>query len=206
MSWRWPMAGAVVAALLLAYIVGFERTAATTKHLEGRAGMLFERFEHDVLKSISISRPDAEQVQTVYLKRGERLENAAEGWLIEGDAERPADTAALQDVIGIWEYAEPLRVVGAATDDELREFGLMPPRSTIVFEFDTHRLVVELGAKGPTGNVYGRLDGGDVVVLRSVMDESLVTDAAKFVTQQGSGVTEIDRLILDAGLELPDDE
>ena len=203
MSWRWSLALALIAISLFGYIVLVDKDATTSREATARAGLLLQGFDHDALTEITIARGG----KTLTLIRVDRSTDPAQGWAIGQKSGTSVDAAAMQDVIGLWGFAAPLRMLGEATPDELSEFGLVSPTTSITFGFDSGPdIQISLGDKDPTGGVYAKLDSGEVAVLRHVMDESLSVEERRFVSENDAGVSEIDRFLKESDLEIPDDD
>ena len=192
MSGRVTLALFVIAVAMAAYIVAFERDTQSSVEALGRAGLVLERFDKEMLKEIVITRDKA----SLTLAR----KSADYDWEVTAPETLRADQPAVADLVGLWEYARPIRIV-QSEDSSAAAVDLGDIRARVRFVFDTHQTEVTIAGEDPTGGLYATI-GSRTVVIRPVLDESLSTDIATFKERADAG-QELDRMIDEAGLGDP---
>ncbi|MGB8223096.1 MAG: hypothetical protein WCF10_10950, partial [Polyangiales bacterium] len=105
MSARTPIILFVIAALLLGYIVVFERGRPGHTELESRSGLLLESVVPERISRIRIASGE-ERIALV--RSGEGFD---ETWTLEAPMQAPANPDAVEDYLRNWEFAIPVRTL-----------------------------------------------------------------------------------------------
>jgi len=168
MSVRTPIILFVVAAILLAYVLLFERGRPGRSEIESRTGLLLEEVVRERITRIRIAAGD----ERIALRRdGEGFD---ETWTLEEPKQAPADPEAIEDYLRNWEFAIPVRTLQSPTPEDLKSFGIDTPKAEVTFEMGRAKVRLSLGSGSPVdGGGYVRIDerrevsvvGDDVVAL-----------------------------------------
>jgi hypothetical protein len=168
MSARTPVILFVIAAILLAYVLLFERGRPGRSEIESRAGLLLEEVVRDRITRIRIAAGD----ERIAIRRdGEGFD---ETWALEEPKQAPADPDAIEDYLRNWEFAIPVRTLQSPTPEDLQSFGIDTPKAEVTFEMGRAKVRASLGSGSPVdGGGYVRIDerrevsvvGDDVVAL-----------------------------------------
>jgi hypothetical protein len=168
MSARAPIILLVIAAILLTYVLVFERGRPGRTEIDSRSGLLLESV---VPERISRVRIASGEERVALVRTGEGFD---ETWTLEEPARAPADSDAVEDYLRNWEFAIPVRTMENPTPEDLRSFGIDSPKAEITFEMGRAKVRVSLGSGTPVdGGGYVRIDdrrqitvvGQDVVGL-----------------------------------------
>lgn len=168
MSARVPLFLFVVAAVLLGYILAFERGGPSQSEIASRSGFLVESFVRDRITRVHIGSGD----EAVILRRdGEGFD---ETWTLEHPEEAPADPEPVEDYLRNWEFAVPIRTLEEPSDADVEQFGIDSPKGQVILEMGRHQVRIVLGSEAPVdGGGYVRIAdsqpvavvGKDVVAL-----------------------------------------
>ena len=168
MSARTPIVLFVVAAVLLGYVLVFERGRPSKTEIAARSGLLLETVVRDRITRLRIASGDS---RITLVRTGEGFD---ETWTLEEPTAGPADPEAIEDYLRNWEFAIAVRTLQSPSDEDLRTFGMDEPRAEVSFEMGRASARVTLGSGTPVdGGGYVRLDdrraisvvGKDVVAL-----------------------------------------
>jgi len=160
MSARVPIVLALVAALLLIYILAFERGRPSATEVESRSGLLVERLIRDRITAIRIATGDA---RALLRREGEGFD---ETWTLEEPRRSPADPEQVEDYVRNWEFSIPVRTLESPSDEDRREFGMDSPRGEVTFEMDRAEVRITLGSGTPVdGGGYVRIDDHPAIVV-----------------------------------------
>ena len=160
MSARTPIILFVVAAILLAYVLLFERDRPGRAEIDSRSGLLLESVVRERITRIRIASGD-ERVALV--REGEGFD---ETWTLEEPKQAPADPEVIEDYLRNWEYAIPVRTLQSPSVEDLQSFGLDTPKAEITFEMGRAKVRVSLGSGSPVdGGGYVRIDDGPEVAV-----------------------------------------
>lgn len=202
MSARTPIILFVVAALLLTYVLLFERGRPGATEVESRAGFLLDTVVPDRITSVQITSG----AQRIALAR--RGEGFDETWTLEEPKHAPVDPDVIENYLRSWEFAIPVRTLQSPTPEDLKRFGLDTPKGEVTFEMGPAKVRVSLGAGSPVdAGGYLRIDdrqqlivvGKDVVAL---FDRT----AAAFELKGDAGapdLSDLDRTSRDASVSSP---
>lgn len=199
MSPRTPLVLLVVAAILLAYVLLFERGRPGRTEIDSRTGLLVERLVRKRITRIRIASGD----ERLVLKReGEGFD---ETWTVLEPREAPADGEQVENYMRNWEFAVPVRTLTKPSDDDLESFGLATPKAEVAFEMGPVTTRVSLGTGAPVdGGGYVRIDDGKSVAVVGDDVVALFSQAADaFVIKNDAGAPLLDDL-LDAGQDAAD--
>jgi hypothetical protein len=153
MSARIPIILFVVAAILLAYVLLFERGRPGRSEIESRTGLLLEEVVRERITRIRIAAGD----ERIALRRdGEGFD---ETWTLEEPKQAPADPEAIEDYLRNWEFAIPVRTLRSPTPEDLKSFGIDTPKAEVTFEMGRAKVRLSLGSGSPVdGGGYARID------------------------------------------------
>jgi hypothetical protein len=168
MSARIPIILLIIAAILLAYVLLFERGRPGRKEIDSRSGLLLETVVRERITRIRIAS-GGERI--ALLREGEGFD---ETWTLEEPKQAPADPEVIEDYLRNWEFAIPVRTLQSPTPDDVQSFGIDKPRAEVTFEMGRAKVRVSLGSGSPVdGGGYVRIDdqqqvtvvGDDIVAL-----------------------------------------
>ena len=182
MNARTPLVLVLIASILLAYVLLFERGRPGRKEIESRAGFLLQRL---VPERITRFRVAAGDERLVLQRHGEGFD---ETWTIVEPRKAPADPELVANYLRNWEFAIPVRTLQTPNAEDLRSFGIETPEAEVTFEMGQVTTRIWLGSGVPVdGGGYVRIDesrpvtvvGKDVVELfdATVEDFELKGDA-----------------------------
>lgn len=194
MSARTPLVLLVIAALLLAYVLLFERGRPGRTEIEARSGLLVERLVRERITRIRIASGD----ERLVLKReGEGFD---ETWTLVEPEEAAADGEIVENYMRNWEFAVPVRTLTSPSEEDLESFGLETPKAEVAFEMGPVTTRVSLGSGAPVdGGGYVRIDDGkSVLVVGDDVVELFSQSPDAFAIKNDAGAPLLDDL-LDAG-------
>lgn len=195
MSKRSTIALAVVAAVLLGFIVLYEQHTLSSGELEGRAGRLIERFVRDRITKLEIGRGD----QKIVLVRERASEEELGEWRLVEPVRAKADEDAVDSLLGALEWADARRALEGIASADRQRFGLASPRIRAWFTVANERIPIAIGGEDPTeGGVYLQLDDPTkAYVVGKDVFEALDHDAGHFRSKslfEGVSVTRATKL------------
>jgi len=160
MSARTPIILLVIAAILLAYVLLFERGRPGRKEIDSRSGLLLEAVVRERITRVRIASGDE---RVALLRQGEGFD---ETWTVEEPKQAPADPEVIEDYLRNWEFAIPVRTLQSPSAEDLQSFGIDTPKAEVTFEMDRAKVRVSLGSGSPVdGGGYVRIDDGPQVVV-----------------------------------------
>ncbi len=160
MTARAPIVLLIIAALLLGYVLAFERGRPGRSETDSRSGLLLERLVKDRVTRIRIA---SGETRVSMLREGEGFDRT---WTLEAPRTHPADSEQVEDYLRNWEFAIPVRTLESPSDEDLKQFGLDAPKGEVTLEMGRAEVVVTLGAGSPVdGGGYVRIDGGEAVTV-----------------------------------------
>jgi hypothetical protein len=162
MSARTPIILLVIAAILLAYVLLFERGRPGRKEIDSRSGLLLEAVVRERITRVRIASGNE---RVALLRQGEGFD---ETWTVEEPKQAPADPEVIEDYLRNWEFAIPVRTLQSPSAEDLQSFGVDTPKAEVMFEMDRAKVRVSLGSGSPVdGGGYVRIDDGPQVVVVS---------------------------------------
>ena len=160
MSARTPIILFVVAAILLAYVLLFERDRPGRAEIDSRSGLLLESVVRERITRIRIASGD-ERVALV--REGEGFD---ETWTLEEPKQAAADPEVIEDYLRNWEFAIPVRTLQSPSPEDLQNFGIETAKAEVTFEMGRAKVRVSLGSGSPVdGGGYVRIDDGPEVAV-----------------------------------------
>lgn len=160
MTARVPIVLFVIAALLLGYILVFERGRPGQSEIASRSGFLLETFVRDRITRIRIA---SEGGRITLHREGEGFD---ESWTLEEPREAPADPEPIEDYVRSWEFAMPVRKLEDPSEADIERFGLRSPTAEVTFEMGRSTVRAFLGSASPVdGGGYVRIDDEKAVVV-----------------------------------------
>jgi hypothetical protein len=155
MSKRGVIALSVVAALLLGYVLAFERTSVTSKELDERKARVLVSFVRDKVDRLELER----QGKRVVLERKPAKEGELRAFRVTAPFEAPADQDVVDRLLGELEWLSARRTLEPLTPEDQKRFGLAAPRYRVAFTIGGARHQLEVGHDDVHGeSVYVRLD------------------------------------------------
>ena len=162
MSARTPIIVLVIAAILLAYVLLFERGRPGRKEIDSRSGFLLESVVRERITRVRIAS-GAERV--ALLREGEGFD---ETWTLEEPKQAAADPEVIEDYLRNWEFAIPVRTLQSPSPEDLQNFGIETAKAEVTFEMGRAKVRVSLGSGSPVdGGGYVRIDDGPQVIVVS---------------------------------------
>ncbi len=153
MSGRTPVILLVVAAVLLAYVMAFERGGPGRREIESRSGLLLESVIRERITRVRIASGDE---RIALLRTGEGFD---ETWTLEEPKQAPADPEVIENYLRDWEFAIPVRTLQSPSPEDLLSFGMDRPEAEVSFEMGRAKVRISLGAGTPVdGGGYVRID------------------------------------------------
>ncbi len=153
MSGRTPVILLVVAAVLLAYVMAFERGGPGRREIESRSGLLLESVIRERITRVRIASGDE---RIALLRTGEGFD---ETWTLEEPKQAPADPEVIENYLRDWEFAIPVRTLQSPSPEDLLSFGMDRPKGEVSFEMGRAKVRISLGAGTPVdGGGYVRID------------------------------------------------
>jgi hypothetical protein len=197
-SARIPMVLLLISALLLGYILAFERGRPGRSELSARSGFLVERFVRERVTRIRIASGDD---RVAIRREGEGFD---ETWTVEVPFDAPGDAEAIEDYVRSWEFAVPVRTLQSPSAEDLVAFGVDQPRAEVTFEMGPSSVRVSLGSGSPVdGGGYVRVgDGEAVVVVGEDVVELFDRSADSFALTGDAGAPLLEDLV-EAGADGP---
>jgi hypothetical protein len=160
MSARTPIILLVVAAILLAYVLVFERGRPGRKEIDSRSGLLLETVVRERITRIRIASGEE---RIALLRQGEGFD---ETWALEEPKQAPADPEVIENYLRNWEFAVPVRTLQSPSAEDLQSFGIDTPKAEVTFEMERAKVRVSLGSGSPVdGGGYVRIDDGRQVMV-----------------------------------------
>ena len=162
MSARTPIILLIIAAILLAYVLLFERGRPGRTEINSRSGLLLETVVRERIVGVRIASGE----ERIALHReGEGFDEA---WTLEEPRQAPADPEIIEDYLRNWEFAIPVRTLQNPSAEDLRSFGIDRPKAEVTFEMGRAKVRVSLGSGAPVdGGGYVRIDQGRQVMVVS---------------------------------------
>ena len=153
MTARTPIILLVVAAILLAYVLLFERGRPGRTEIDSRSGLLLEALVRERITRIRVASGE----ERIALRReGEGFD---ETWTLEEPKQAPANPEAIEDYLRNWEFAIPVRTLQSPSAEDLKSFGVETPKAEVTFEMGRAKVRVSLGSGSPVdGGGYVRID------------------------------------------------
>jgi hypothetical protein len=162
MSARTPIILLIIAAILLAYVLLFERGRPGRTEINSRSGLLLETVVRERITGIRIASGE----ERIALRReGEGFD---ETWTLEEPKQAPADPEIIEDYLRNWEFAIPIRTLQSPNAEDLQSFGIDTPQAEVTFDMGRAKVRVSLGSGSPVdGGGYVRIDEGREVMVVS---------------------------------------
>lgn len=191
MSARTPIILLIVAAILLAYVLLFERDRPGRAEIDLRSGLLLESVVRERITRIRIASGDE---RVVLAREGEGFD---ETWTLEKPKQAPADPQVVEDYLRNWEYAIPVRTLQSPSAEDLENFGLDTPKAEVTFEMGRAKVRVSLGSGSPVdGGGYVRIDDGRQVTVVSDDVVALFDSTANaFELKDDAGAPDLQQLL-----------
>jgi hypothetical protein len=155
MSKRGILGLSLVAALLLAYVLVFERTSVTSKERSARAGRVLVSFVRDKVERLTVQRKGT----TVVLVRKPQSDGTFAGFRVLEPYLAKADDDAVDQVLGELEWLSAKRTLDAISKEDEARFGLAAPRYRVRFQAGRDQHTLAIGQADVHGDsVYVRVD------------------------------------------------
>jgi hypothetical protein len=171
----------VIAALLLGYILIFERGTVGTRELETRQGSVLPQLIRDRVNKLEVQRKGA----TLVLERN--LEGIDEEalWKVKAPYQAEADQDAVDTLIGDLEWLHPKRTLRDVNAEDQKKFGVTAPRYRAWFTVGPQRLAIRVGNETPQHDgVYVSTDEpGTVYVVGKDFADALAQPAEHYHTK-----------------------
>ncbi|MEY4514376.1 MAG: hypothetical protein RLZZ450_6498 [Pseudomonadota bacterium] len=159
----------LVATLLLAYVLVFERASVTSKERSERSGRVLVSFVREKVERLSVQRNGTR----VVLARTPRDDGTFAGFRVLEPYAAKADDDAVDQVLGELEWLSARRTLDAISPQDEQRFGLATPRYRVSFEAGRDKHTLSIGHGDVHGDgVYVRVDAEPraFVVPKSIVD------------------------------------
>jgi hypothetical protein len=173
---------AVVAAVLLGYILIVERGSLSSRELEQRKDSALPEFVRAHLSKLEIQRKG----QTVVLERDPNDTDEGGLWRVTAPYRAPADRDVVESLVGELEFLDARRKLEHVSAEDQKRFGFDAPRYRVWFTVGKLRAAMWVGNESPRGDgVYMRgSDPGTAFVVGKDLVETLDHDARDYHTSE----------------------
>jgi uncharacterized protein DUF4340 len=173
---------AVVAAVLLGYILIVERGSLSSSELEQRKGSALPEFVRAHLSKLEIQRKG----QTVVLERNPDDTDEGGLWRVTAPYRAMADRDTVESLVGELEFLDARRKLEHVSAEDQKRFGFDAPRYRVWFTVGKLRAAVLVGNESPRGDgVYLRgTDPNTAFVVGKDLVETLDHDARDYHTTE----------------------
>ncbi len=145
----------VLTALLLGYVLLFERESVTSRELEQRKGRVLQTFVRDRVRKLEIEANG----KKVVLERKPDESAGFDSWTMLEPAKGTADEDAVDQVLGELEWLSARRTFENPSEEDWKSFGLTSPRYRLWFTVGGKRHTLEVGSDDVHGQgVYVRTE------------------------------------------------
>jgi hypothetical protein len=162
MSKRATLVLAVLTAVMLAFILVYERHTLSSGELESRRGQVLDRFVRPRVSRIEIRRGDELVVAMVRDEEAEETLDTFDvgSWHLTEPVTGDADPDAIDGVLQACEALSARRTLEGISDDDRARFGLDAPRLVITLQVADETQVVRVGADDEeAGATYVEVEG-----------------------------------------------
>jgi hypothetical protein len=142
---------ALVAAIMAAFIVFYERGITTSQKLNERSGRIFPVFVRERVNRIEIERKGTTLVLTRVPEPGE-IELGE--WIVERPFSAKADPEVVDKATGALEWLDARRQFERITDADRKRFGFHKPALRGWYTLDKKRVAFVVGQRDPLGQGY----------------------------------------------------
>ncbi len=132
---------AALTALLVGYVLLFERTSVTSKELEQRRGRVLEKFVRDRVDRLELQRAG----KTVVLERKPGEGGTLGVWKMVEPVAGEADQDAVDQILGELEWLSARRTIENVSEEDAKAFGLSAPRYRIWYRVGGERHLLAVG-------------------------------------------------------------
>lgn len=173
---------AVVAAVLLGYILIVERGSLSSRELEQRKDSALPEFVRAHLSKLEIQRKG----QTVVLERDPNDTDEGGLWRVTAPYRAMADHDVVESLVGELEFLDARRKLEHVSAEDKKRFGFDAPRYRVWFTVGKLRASVLVGNESPRGDgVYLRgTDPSVAYVVGKDLVETLDKDARDYHTTE----------------------
>jgi len=191
MSARTPIILLVVAAILLAYVLLFERGRPGRTEIDSRSGLLLEALVRERITRVRIASGEE---RIALLRQGEGFD---ETWTLEEPKQAPANLEAIENYLRNWEFAIPVRTLQSPSAEDVRNFGIDTPKAEVTFEMGRAKVRVSLGSGSPVdGGGYIRIDDRrGIRVINAAVVALFARTADAFELKGDAGAPDLSELI-----------
>lgn len=161
----------VIAALLLGFILIFEKGTLGTRDIENRQGQVLPEMVRDRVTKLEIQR----QGKTLVLERNPEGIDEEALWKVKAPYQAEADQDAVDTVLGDMEWLTPKRTLHEVGPEDQKKFGLTSPRFRAWFTVGSQRIGLSVGNETPQhdGAYVTVNEPGTVFVVGKDFAESL---------------------------------
>lgn len=161
----------VIAALLLGFIVIFERGTLGTREVENRKGQVLPELIRDKVVKLEVQRKGT---TTVIERDPEGIDEEAL-WKVKAPYQAEADQDSVDTLLGDLEWLYPKRTLRDVSAEDQKKFGLSAPRFRAWFTVGSQRIGLAVGNETPQhdGIYVSASEPGTVFVVGKDFAESL---------------------------------
>ncbi|MFT3922658.1 MAG: DUF4340 domain-containing protein [Myxococcales bacterium] len=178
MSQRAVLVLAALTALLVGYVLVFERTSLTSKELDARKGRVLGSFVRERVDRLELQRGG----KAVVLERKPLEDGTLGAWQMLEPERTEADQDAVDQVLGELEWLSARRTLENVSAADAKAFGLSAPRYRIWYRAGDERHLLAVGKPDVHGeSVYVRTDDADsAYVVPKTLTEALDHSSGHF--------------------------
>ncbi|MBX3272804.1 MAG: DUF4340 domain-containing protein [Sandaracinaceae bacterium] len=182
MTRKTTIALAIANALLLVFILVYERGTVSTGERAARSGQVLRSFVRDRVDRVELVR--GEEPALVFERERPADDDvlAVGTWTIREPMAVAADEDAVDGLLGALEWLAARRTFDGVGAEDRARFGLDAPRFVVRFRVRDERVELRVGGPAPTGEgVYVAIEGEDrAYVVEQDFVESIDHDLAHF--------------------------
>jgi len=187
MSKRNTIVLAVLNAVLLVFILAYERGTLSTTETAGRSNQVLRSFIRDRVERVELEQSDGSSIVFVREREEDPIEGMDLGvWTIAEPIAIAADDDAVDGLLSALEWLGQHRVIDDVSASDREQFGLDEPRFVVRFTVIEEPYELHIGGTAPTGEgIYAEVVGeGRVYVVGDDIVESLDHDLAHFRSKE----------------------
>ena len=176
---------AVIAVLMLAFIVLFERDTLTSTELARREGRVLTSFVRKRVSEIEIARGD--ELVVLHREPDPESQDGSLGlWHVKEPMEAMADEDAVDILLGELEWMDARRRLESITAEDRKRFGLVTPKITVRYQVGATTGQLKVGALSPMtdGHYVQAQDPGTAYVVGKDLFEALDHAPAHYHTKE----------------------
>ncbi len=173
----------VIAVVMAAFIIFFERDTITSRDLEERKGHLLQRFVRERVEKLEIERGGKKTVLIKEPGDAEGFEDST--WKLTQPWQAQADASTVDSLLGTIEWMDAKRTFENITQADRKRFGFEKPKIRAWYSIGSQRMPIVVGNQDPRGfGFYLQLDDpSQAYIVDKELFEALDRDPGEFYTK-----------------------